>query len=155
MIEETIPLVRSLVGRKVAKLPAHIDADDLFQEAMEQVVRAAARYNPTRAAFSSYIYRRAEGAMQDYARREQGGRTGARTHALPLDAVPEPGTEDSDEAVRLYDAIATLPPVLARAIWWHLAGYTGREIAAAEGVHETRITQRLNEARALLAAGLS
>jgi RNA polymerase sigma factor for flagellar operon FliA len=60
------PLVRRVASRLRAKLPSHVDMDELFQSGMMGLDHALDRYEPSGgASFETYAARRIEGAMLD------------------------------------------------------------------------------------------
>lgn len=66
LILEHIPLVRYLVGRISAKLPAHLDQQDLMSSAMIGLINAADRYDPSRGVlFKTFAEQHIRGTILD------------------------------------------------------------------------------------------
>src|SRR3990167_5193269 len=69
MVNTSLPGVRFLATRLAARLPAHIDVEDLVQIGMVGLLQSAGRFDPNRGVkFQTYANRRVEGAMLDYLR---------------------------------------------------------------------------------------
>jgi RNA polymerase sigma factor for flagellar operon FliA len=72
--EETLknhmPLVRSVVDRMRASLPAHLDVDDLYSVGLLGLIQAQRRFDPTHGVtFAAYAAMRVRGAVLDELRR--------------------------------------------------------------------------------------
>lgn len=66
LILQHIPLVRYLVGRMVAKLPQHIDPQDLTSTAMIGLINAADRFDPDRGVlFKTFAEQHIRGTILD------------------------------------------------------------------------------------------
>ena len=66
LILEHIPLVRYLVGRMAAKLPPHLDLQDLMSAAVIGLINAADRYDPTRGVlFKTFAEQHVRGTILD------------------------------------------------------------------------------------------
>jgi RNA polymerase sigma factor for flagellar operon FliA len=66
LILEHIPLVRYLVGRMAAKLPSHLDPQDLMSSAMIGLINAADRFDPTRGVlFKTFAEQHIRGTILD------------------------------------------------------------------------------------------
>ncbi len=66
LILEHIPLVRYLVGRISAKLPPHLDQQDLMSSAMIGLINAADRYDPSRGVlFKTFAEQHIRGTILD------------------------------------------------------------------------------------------
>ena len=66
LILEHIPLVRYLVGRMSAKLPPHLDQQDLMSSAMIGLINAADRFDPSRGVlFKTFAEQHIRGTVLD------------------------------------------------------------------------------------------
>ena len=66
LILEHLPLVRYLVGRMAAKLPPHLDLQDLMSAAVIGLINAADRYDPTRGVlFKTFAEQHVRGTILD------------------------------------------------------------------------------------------
>lgn len=66
-----LPLVRAIARRIYQITPLSVQLDDLIQEGCIGLLRAHARYDPSRGVkFNTYLYRRVHGSMLDFLRRE-------------------------------------------------------------------------------------
>lgn len=66
LILEHIPLVRYLVGRMSAKLPPHLDQQDLMSSAMIGLINAADRFDPSRGVlFKTFAEQHIRGTILD------------------------------------------------------------------------------------------
>lgn len=128
------------------------EAEDLAQETFLRVWSAAARYDPEKAAPSTWIYRIALRLAIDRNRR-----TGFRRF-IGLEAAPEPQDDqpgaEADLAARqelalTRAALATLPDRQRRALLLRaVAGMTNTEIAATLEISAGAVEQLLVRARA-------
>jgi RNA polymerase sigma factor for flagellar operon FliA len=70
LLENHLPLVRSIVERMRRKLPSKIEADELYSIGITGLVAAARNYRPSReSSFASYATTRIRGAILDELRR--------------------------------------------------------------------------------------
>jgi RNA polymerase sigma factor FliA len=70
LVEQYLPLVRSVVGRLAMTLPDHVDHDDLHSAGLVGLLQAMRNFDPTcGASFESYARVRVRGAMLDELRR--------------------------------------------------------------------------------------
>jgi RNA polymerase sigma factor for flagellar operon FliA len=70
LVEQYLPLVRSVVGRLAMTLPDHVDADDLNSAGLVGLLQALRNYDPScGSSFESYARLRVRGAMLDELRR--------------------------------------------------------------------------------------
>lgn len=76
LVEGHVDVLRRCVNRFAAKLPPHIDRDELVSAAQLGLVKAAQRFDPGReTSFESYAYTRMVGAMLDALRdQDENGR---------------------------------------------------------------------------------
>jgi RNA polymerase sigma factor for flagellar operon FliA len=128
MIMEHLPLVRHLVGKLTAELPAGVDVENLEAAGVLGLVEAATNYDPEREArFKTFAYLRVRGAILDELRRN-----------CPL---PQPMLE---MLARVRAAYRTLPsPVSVAAL------------ARATGLSEDEISDCLAAARLTRMVSLS
>jgi RNA polymerase sigma-70 factor (ECF subfamily) len=151
----------ALFGPGVQRYAAQVlrnraDAEDVAQEVFLRVWAQAARYDPSRGAVSTWIWRIALRLCIDRNRRS------ALRRFLGLEAAPEP--EDEAPGVdQLLDgrrrlavaraALGDLPERQRQAILMRSAGgLASAEIAAAMGISEGAVEQLLVRARATLRA---
>jgi len=70
LVEEYLPLVRSMVGRLAMSLPSHVSQDDLNSSGLVGLLQALRSYDPTAgASFETYARIRVRGAIFDELRR--------------------------------------------------------------------------------------
>ena len=70
LIEQYLPLVKTVVGRLAMTLPAHVNSDDLYSAGLVGLLNAVRRFNPKAgASFESYARVRIRGAVLDELRR--------------------------------------------------------------------------------------
>lgn len=70
LVEEYIPLVKTVVGRLAMTLPAHVHADDLYSAGLVGLLNAMRRFNPNNGtSFETYARVRIRGAIFDELRR--------------------------------------------------------------------------------------
>ncbi len=70
LVEEYIPLVKSVVGRVQMGLPSHVDAEDLYSAGLVGLLDAIRHYNPKLGStFETYARVRIRGAVFDELRR--------------------------------------------------------------------------------------
>jgi RNA polymerase sigma factor for flagellar operon FliA len=116
LILEHLPLVRHLVGKLLAELPAGVDADNLESAGVLGLVEAAHHFDPERGAqFKTYAYTRIRGAVLDELRRN-----------CPL---PQHMLQQVARVRRAYEELP--PPVTAHAL------------AAATGLSEEEVADAL------------
>jgi RNA polymerase sigma factor for flagellar operon FliA len=131
LVVEYLPLVRHVVSRIAANLPAHVDSEELFQVGSVGLVNAARSFDVNRGvAFKTYAFALIRGAILDELRR--------------LDLVPR----STREKIRAMDACAL-----------RLAQDLGRppapaEVAMAMGVSESSVIDLMRAARAVLMLSL-
>lgn len=143
-------------ARQALRSPS--EAEDVVQEVFVRVWRQAGRYDPARAAVSTWIWRIAVNLCIDRNRR-----AGVRQF-LGLEAAPDPEDEapgieaslDARQRLRLTEAaIATLPGRQREAILLRAAGgLSTAEIAQTMGVGAGAVEQLLVRARANLRRAL-
>ncbi len=70
LVEEYVPLVKTVVGRLAMTLPAHVNSDDLYSAGLVGLLNAMRRFNPdTGSSFETYARVRIRGAVFDELRR--------------------------------------------------------------------------------------
>jgi len=70
LLENHLPLVRSIVGRMKRTLPSNVETEDLYSIGVTGLVAAARNYHPSReSSFASYATTRIRGAIMDELRR--------------------------------------------------------------------------------------
>ena len=105
LIQDHLPLVRSIVERMRRKLPSTIEADELHSIGLSGLVEAAHRYQPSVASsFAGYATPRIQGAILDELRRMDPMSRGNRAKARRLDSAiskvsQEQGASYSQEAL--------------------------------------------------------
>ena len=120
-------------------------AEDCAQDAFVQAFQAWARWQPSAPA-EAWVHRIAVNRAISYRRSAKLRTVGEVVRRL---GRPQPGPDPAEHGTSpdLLTALRTLPPKLAAAIVLrHYHGYTNREIAAALGVSERTIGERLRQA---------
>lgn len=70
MVEEYLPLVKTVVGRLAMSLPPHVDSEDLYSSGLVGLLNAVRNYDPLAgSSFESYAKVRIRGAIFDELRR--------------------------------------------------------------------------------------
>ncbi|HEY3913885.1 MAG TPA: FliA/WhiG family RNA polymerase sigma factor [Verrucomicrobiae bacterium] len=70
LVQEYLPLVKTIVGRLAMTLPAHVNADDLYSAGLVGLLNAMRRFNPDNGtSFETYARVRIRGAIFDELRR--------------------------------------------------------------------------------------
>jgi RNA polymerase sigma factor FliA len=70
LVEEYIPLVKTIVGRLAMTLPTHVNGDDLYSAGLVGLLNAMRRFNPQNGnSFETYARVRIRGAVFDELRR--------------------------------------------------------------------------------------
>jgi RNA polymerase sigma factor FliA len=70
MVEEYLPLVKTVVGRLAMSLPPHVDPEDLYSSGLVGLLNAVRQYDPMAgSSFESYAKVRIRGAIFDELRR--------------------------------------------------------------------------------------
>ena len=120
-------------------------AEDCTQDAFVQAFQAWDRWRPSAPA-EAWVHRIAVNRAISYRRSARLRTVGEVVRRL---GRPQHATDPAEEATRpaLLTALRTLPPKLAAAVVLrHYHGYTNREIAAALGVSERTVGERLRQA---------
>lgn len=133
-------------------------AEDLVQDVFVSVWRNAAGFDPSKAGFSTWIYRITRNRAIDLMRRRARARTVASNH----DVFPDPGEGGgTEEVLRTFDVIAVLSeisPVHREVlVLAYFEGLSQREISARTntplGTVKSRTTAALRAARERMLAG--
>ena len=70
LVEEYLPLVKTVVGRLAMTLPSHVNSDDLYSAGLVGLLNAMRRFNPENgSSFETYARVRIRGAIFDELRR--------------------------------------------------------------------------------------
>ena len=70
MVEQYLPLVKTVVGRLAMSLPPHVDPEDLYSSGLVGLLNAVRQYDPLAgSSFESYAKVRIRGAIFDELRR--------------------------------------------------------------------------------------
>src|SRR5947208_15716137 len=70
MVEEHLPLVKTVVGRLAMSLPPHVDPEDLYSSGLVGLLNAVRQFDPLAgSSFESYAKVRIRGAIFDELRR--------------------------------------------------------------------------------------
>src|ERR1700677_1555743 len=70
LVEEYLPLVKTVVGRLAMTLPSHVNGDDLYSAGLVGLLNAMRRFNPENGgSFETYARVRIPGAIFDEVRR--------------------------------------------------------------------------------------
>ncbi len=70
LVEEYLPLVKTVVGRLAMTLPSHVNSDDLYSAGLVGLLNAVRRFNPNNGnCFETYARVRIRGAVFDELRR--------------------------------------------------------------------------------------
>src|SRR5271169_5020676 len=70
LVEEYLPLVKTVVGRLAMTLPSHVNSDDLYSAGLIGLLNAMRRFNPkSGTCFETYARVRIRGAIYDELRR--------------------------------------------------------------------------------------
>ncbi len=124
LVEQYLPLVRSVLGRLAISLPRHVDPDDLNSAGLLGLLQALRNYDPScDTAFEAYARLRIRGAMLDELRH--------------MDWVPRTVHE---KARRLQDAVMRLEQELGHTP-------TGVEVARALRLSPSEYEELLNDVR--------
>src|ERR1044072_5632892 len=74
IVEEYLPLVKTVVGRLAMSLPPHVDIEDLYSSGLVGLLNAVRNFDPKGgSSFESYARVRIRGAVYDELRRLDGG----------------------------------------------------------------------------------
>ena len=88
LLENYLPLVRSIVERMRRKLPSHVETEDLYSIGVTGLVAAARNSRPSReATFGAYAATRIRGAILDELRRTDWTSRGSRSEDRRLSSA--------------------------------------------------------------------
>lgn len=135
MVIEAMPLVGHVVRGALARVPSHVDEDDLVAAGLAALVAAAKTYDAARgASFHTYATRRVRGAVIDELRSADWASRSVRRRARELDQLhgrflAELGREPSDDELAAVLGVGRaeiwkLRADLARAMVMSLDGTT-------------------------------
>ncbi len=133
----------------------HADAADVAQEALVRAYRSAARFDPQRGAFTTWLGAIARNCLiRHFTRnaRQTPADAMALAESLPApDADPVDLAASAEEVDAVDDCVGKLPEQLRRIVRLRYAGgLTTRAIAASVGISEGSVRNRLTEAGELL-----
>src|SRR5258707_5224528 len=88
LVQQYIPLVKSVVGRLAMTLPPHVDGEDLYSAGLGGLLSAIRQYDPTAGtAFETYARLRIRGSVFDELRRMDWVPRSVHTKARKVQAV--------------------------------------------------------------------
>jgi len=88
LVEQHLPLVKTVVNRVAMGLPAHVDTEDLYSAGLAGLLQAIRQYDPTAGtAFETYARVRIRGAVLDELRRMDWVPRSVHTKARKIQAV--------------------------------------------------------------------
>jgi RNA polymerase sigma-70 factor, ECF subfamily len=130
-------------------------AEDLVQDVFLSVWRNAGRFDPSRASFSTWVYRITRNRATDLIRRRR-----ARVRTVEGDATPEPGEPDpSGSLSRTFDVAAALGKLSAAhreiLVLAYFEGLSQREISARTGTPLGTVKSRTTAAMRSLREAMS
>jgi RNA polymerase sigma factor (sigma-70 family) len=150
LVERHRPLVVGLVAEM--NLPPQVDRDDLIQEGLIALAKAAEKFNPTAGSkFSTYAFVCVRNAVMGACGREANRTTSLNARPLAheeaeyLDLLPAPERPEPPSGVR--DGVNRLPPLLRLVVELHF-GLDGEpqplsEIAARAGLSVPQVRRAL------------
>ncbi|MGD1085783.1 MAG: FliA/WhiG family RNA polymerase sigma factor [Verrucomicrobiota bacterium] len=98
LVEQHLPLVRTVVGRLAMTLPAHVNMDDLYSAGLVGLLNAVRRFNPRNGcSFESYARVRIRGAIFDELRRLDWVPRSVHEKARKLEKVTQELTQRNGE----------------------------------------------------------
>jgi RNA polymerase sigma factor (sigma-70 family) len=144
--------------RRTARGLSPLDRGELTAVGNLQLVRCAAAYDASRGEFWPWAHTRIRGGMIDHLRAET--HRGHLVPALLSDAEWEAEhlcawTPDMAAWMDAKAALAALPQRLRRVFLLREGGFSATELATAEGVSISRISQLYGEARRRMAAAMA
>lgn len=161
LIFEHLTLSDKYIGQFCRRLPTHVDSDAIRGAGREALVKAAIHFDPNHgAAFSSYLYTRTMGAMQDECRKlDPNSRYCAPEDRIGTVSMDQPigdreGRMLLGETIRSRDfaepvcarldliaALKKLPERQRLVAVAKAVGMTGHELSERLGVTESRVSQ--------------
>jgi RNA polymerase sigma factor for flagellar operon FliA len=88
LVEQYLPLVKTVVGRLAMTLPSHVDGEDLYSAGLTGLLNAVRQYNPhAGTSFETYARLRIRGAVFDELRRMDWVPRSVHTKARKVQAV--------------------------------------------------------------------
>jgi len=152
LLRDSVPLIRAIARRKGV---AGDQVDDVVQEVLLTIHRARQTYDPSRS-FTAWLRVIAERRAIDLLR--QSGRRGSRELHAPIafenypdeSADPAGGLQQADDAGRVSQALASLPPRQREAVQ-HLVLNEQSLAEAAVSTRRSKVSLKVNLHRALKA----
>lgn len=143
LIEAIMPIAIRDISR--TRLDRECDRDDLFQDAMILLCRAAEQYDPSRGRWSTFAGQWVQWALTKYFRARMGRREFTLGEADGFRHLPEQDREATDNhdraATIVHAALATLPIRPAQIVRMRLEGRTLSEIGDELGVTKQAVQQ--------------
>lgn len=137
----------------------HADAADVAQEAFLRMVRFADGFDPTKGEFGHWLMRIAINCLRSHwtgRGRRDGMMAGVESEQIDASAGPAELAAKAERDRLVDKCVRKLPRPLKRIVRMrYVDGWTTRQIAAAVGVSEASVRNRLNEAREILTASLA
>jgi RNA polymerase sigma factor for flagellar operon FliA len=98
LVEQYLPLVKTVVGRLAMTLPSHVNMDDLYSAGLVGLLNAVRRFNPkSGCSFESYSRVRIRGAIFDELRRLDWVPRSVHTKARKVEKVMQELTQRTGE----------------------------------------------------------
>jgi RNA polymerase sigma factor (sigma-70 family) len=151
LILNNLELAKKLARSRQRKI-LNIEYDELESAAFLGLVEAAENYQGVEAEhFPSYAIYRILGAIQDYLRELMWGSKNNRLKKQPLKEYPSQNSDYQDNN-EIFDKIISVLPIKNQTVLkkYYIDCDRISEIATVVGVHESRISQILSEARSIL-----
>lgn len=143
LIIDNIPLANRIAGKKKRYLPASVGLEDLRSAAYLGLVGAARRFKPERGSFHGFASRKIIGAIKDYLRKER--------HWFNRNSPAVVLARNSSFAALLEEILDCLPEDRRQLVrWYHLDGFTMKEIASVMNISEARVCVLLNNCKQVL-----
>lgn len=141
LYEQYLPGVFQYVNYRVGDRDA---AEDLTSDIFSKALTNFSRYDPAKAAFSTWIFSIARNTVIDYYRRrdkeQKLHRKEAESKSLLSSVSPEEDLSRSDETHKLYQCLALLKPNERELVSLKFGGeMTNREIAGITGLSESNV----------------
>jgi RNA polymerase sigma factor (sigma-70 family) len=153
LIENYLPLAKSIVFERKKSLPKKVDIDDIQSAAYFGLVDAAQKYNPSKSSFGTYARWRIVGEIKDFVRNAC---KASSRYGISLDQTDENGNSLAESIPQkennsndfFEDATKKLTDLDRNIlIMYYVHEMSMREIGCKIGVSESRISQVLKSAR--------